>query len=67
MDIESTKLVLDGIKKGEIKLVYKETSIPSPFALGLVIEGYADLIKIEDKMNFLRRMHKLIQGEIEKR
>ena len=67
MDIENTKKVLSWIKSGDLKIKNVETKIPSPFSLGLIIQGYADLIKIEDKLAFLRRMHKLIDGEIEGR
>jgi len=66
MDIENAKIVLDWISERKIKIEYKETSLPSPFSLGLIIQGYSDLIKMEDKMQFLRRMHKLIMGKIEK-
>jgi len=31
--------------------------LPSPFALNLILQGYADLLKIEDKIAFLKRMH----------
>ena len=67
MDLENAKKVLSWIKNDEVKIEYKETRIPSPFSLGLIMQGYADLIKIEDKMNFLRRMHKSINNEIESR
>jgi ATP-dependent Lhr-like helicase len=66
MDIESAKIVLKWVEEGKIKIEYRETSLPSPFSLGLIIQGYSDLIKMEDKMQFLRRMHKAIMGKIEK-
>jgi len=65
MDLENTKKVLGMIGKGEIKIRHVETRVPSPFSLGLVIQGYSDLIKIEDKISFLKRMHRAIQGEID--
>jgi len=65
MDIENAKEVLDEIGKKKIKIRYVETKIPSPFALNLIMQGYGDLIKIEDKMGFLRRMYKAINKEIE--
>ena len=57
MDIENAKLVLSWIKEGRIKWKIKETDIPSPFALNLILQGRSDLIKLEDKQAFLRRMH----------
>jgi ATP-dependent Lhr-like helicase len=65
MDLSNTKLVIKAIKEGAIKIKKVETSVPSPFSLGLIMQGYSDLIKIEDKMNFLRRMHSKINEEIE--
>ncbi|MCK9568062.1 ATP-dependent helicase [Candidatus Pacearchaeota archaeon] len=59
MDIENTKLVLQWIKEGRVKLKVRDTELPSPFALGIIMQGQSDLIKIEDKMSFLRRMHEL--------
>lgn len=59
MDIENAKLVLKWIKEGRVKLKIRETELPSPFALGLILEGQSDLIRIEDKQAFLKRMHEL--------
>ena len=59
MDIENAKLVLKWIKEGRVKLKIRDTELPSPFALGILLEGQSDLIKIEDKQAFLRRMHEL--------
>ncbi len=58
MDIENAKKVLDWIKEGSIKIEKINTRLPSPFALSLILQGYADLLKIEDKIAFLKRMHK---------
>jgi ATP-dependent Lhr-like helicase len=66
MDIENTKQVLKWIEDRKIKIEYKETSLPSPFSLSLIMQGYSDLIKIEDRIEFLKRMHKLVMGKIEK-
>jgi len=59
MDIENAKLVLKWIKEGRIKLKIRETPLPSPFALGIILQGQSDLIRIEDKQAFLKRMHEL--------
>ena len=66
MDIENSKLVLKWIKEGKVKIKIVDTSIPSPFALGLIMQGHTDLIRIEDKQAFLKRMHDLhIKGREE--
>ncbi|MCK9595963.1 ATP-dependent helicase [Candidatus Pacearchaeota archaeon] len=59
MDIENAKLVLTWIREGRIKLKVRDTDLPSPFALGIIMQGQSDLIKIEDKQAFLKRMHDL--------
>jgi ATP-dependent helicase Lhr and Lhr-like helicase len=67
MDIENARKVLDWIKKGEVKVSYDVVRIPSPFALGLLLQGHMDLMKIEDKQEFLQRMHQVYMNEIEKK
>ena len=64
MDIENTKMVLGWIKDGKVKIDKIHTKLPSPFALNLVMQGYSDLLKIEDKLKFLKRMHMEILKEI---
>jgi len=67
MDIEKTKLVLDWITSKEVKISYHTVKLPSPFALNLLLQGHMDLMKMEDKQEFLQRMHKVYMSEIEKR
>ena len=64
MDIENTKKVLKGIESGKIRLVEIDTRIPTPFAFNLAIQGYADIMKIEDKHEFLKRMHQHVLAKI---
>jgi len=64
MDIENAKKVLQGIEDGKIKIVEMETTIPSPFGLNLALQGYMDVLRIEDKYEFLRRMHEQILAKI---
>lgn len=59
MDIGNAKLILQWIKEGRVKLKIREVELPSPFALGIIMQGQSDLIKIEDKQAFLKRMHEL--------
>jgi len=67
MDVESAKLILHWIEQGKVKIKMIETPIPSPFALNLILQGHSDLIRIEDKQAFLRRMHQLhMQNVIKK-
>jgi ATP-dependent helicase Lhr and Lhr-like helicase len=64
MDIENAKLVLSWIREGRVKLKVRDVDIPSPFAMGILLEGQSDLIKIEDKQAFLKRMHEIHMKKI---
>lgn len=66
MDIQNTKQILDWMKDGKIKVETMGSEYPSPFALNLIIQGHADLLKIEDKIDFLKRMHEKIMEKIDK-
>ena len=57
MDISSTKKVLEWIEAGKVKFKIRDTLVPSPFGLNLILQGHTDLIRIEDKQAFLQRMH----------
>jgi ATP-dependent Lhr-like helicase len=64
MDIENAKLVLNLVAQGKMKLAEVHTKIPSPFAFDLVLQGHLDIMKIEDKVEFLRRMHQNVMAKI---
>ncbi len=59
MDIKNAEKVLRWIESGQIKMKKVRTPFVSPFGLNLFLEGRSDLIKMEDRANFLRRMHEL--------
>ena len=64
MDIKNAKQILKLIEEEKIKIERVQTKLPSPFALNLVLQGYSDLLKIEDKLAFMKRMHEEIMKEI---
>ncbi len=64
MDINNAKLVLQGIEAGKIKVEEITTTVPSPFAFDLVLMGYTDILKMEDRMEFLKRMHDMVLAKI---
>ncbi|MFH1332117.1 MAG: ATP-dependent helicase [archaeon] len=64
MDIDNAIKILELVEQGKIKVVETNTKIPSPFALGLILEGASDIMKIDDKQEFLRRMHNLVLAKI---
>ncbi len=59
MEIDNAKKVLEMIGTKKVKIEIQTVTLPSPFALNLIIQGHMDLIKIEDKQKFLKRMHDL--------
>lgn len=65
MDIRHAKEVLERVEKEEIQVKEVFTDLPSPFAFNLVLMGYADIMKMEDKLEFLRRMHNMVLAKIE--
>ena len=67
MDIQKAKIVLDRINSGEVRISYNIVKLPSPFALNLILQGHMDLMKMEDKQEFLQRMHKVYMDEIGKK
>jgi len=66
MDITNAKNVIKDIEDKRIEVKIFQTRIPSPFAFNLVLEGYVDIMKMEDKVEFLRRMHHLVLAKIGK-
>ncbi|MEK6969622.1 MAG: ATP-dependent helicase [Nanoarchaeota archaeon] len=64
MDCQHAQEVINQLKDGTITIIEKYTEIPSPFAFSLVSEGYSDVIKIEDRQEFLRRMHQQVLAKI---
>lgn len=64
MDIKNTTKVVSDIESGKVKIKEIKTTIPTPFAFNLVMQGYIDLLKIEDKMEFVKRMHQMVLAKI---
>jgi len=65
MDIKHAEEVLEQVEQGRIQVKEVFTDIPSPFAFNLVLMGYSDIMKMEDKLAFLRRMHNMVLAKIE--
>jgi ATP-dependent Lhr-like helicase len=64
MDIGNAAEVIRRIAEGRISLVEIDTIMPSPFAFPLVIQGYTDILKMEDRQEFLKRMHSMVLAKI---
>ncbi len=64
MDIYHAEEVLRDIESGKIAIREIYTEIPTPFAFNLISMGYSDIMKMEDKQQFLRNMHDLVLAKI---
>ncbi len=64
MDINNSREIMKSFEEGKIKVKEINTEIPSPFALNLVLQGYSDLLKIEEKHEFVKRMHDMVKAKI---
>jgi len=59
MDVASAEKVLRWIEEGSVKVKVVRLPIASPFGLCIFMGGRYDLIKMEDRVEFLKRMHEL--------
>lgn len=64
MDIKNTKRIIKQIEEGKIRLRKINTKIPSPFGFNLVTQGHADIMKMEDRMEFLKKMHNMVKAKV---
>jgi ATP-dependent Lhr-like helicase len=64
MDIKNAQKIVDAVKEGNITIKEIETQIPSPFALNLVARGYSDILRMEDRLDFIRKMHTMVLAKI---
>ena len=64
MDIENAAKVIEGIEQKKILVKEININLPSPFAFNLILQGFTDVMKIEDKVEFIRRMHEQIMAKI---
>jgi len=64
MDVNNAERVLERIKSGQIDIVGRIAKHPSPFAFHIVMQGRSDLIKIEDRQDFIQRMYREVMGDL---
>ncbi|RJQ15817.1 ATP-dependent helicase [Candidatus Woesearchaeota archaeon] len=64
MDIGNAELVLKEVEDEKISIKEIYTDVPTPFAFNLVTMGYSDIMKMDDKLEFLRRMHQMVLAKI---
>lgn len=59
MDVRRAEEVLRWMESGKVRVVKILTPLVSPFGVNLMMQGRSDLIKMEDRASFLKRMHEL--------
>ncbi|MEK6792213.1 MAG: DEAD/DEAH box helicase [Nanoarchaeota archaeon] len=67
MDINHAEEILKKIERKDIEISIVRTPLVSPFGLNLLTQSHSDFIKVEDRINFLKRMHELHLKVIESR
>jgi ATP-dependent helicase Lhr and Lhr-like helicase len=64
MDFEHAQEILEKVGSGEIVVEEVYTQIPSPFAFGLIVQGFSDVVRIEERYEFVKRMHQMVLAKI---
>ena len=64
MDIKNTKKIIQDLREEKITTYEIFTDVPSPFAFNLISMGYSDIMKMDDKQAFLKRMHEYVLAKI---
>lgn len=65
LDYEHALDVIQKIEKGEIQVVISDyTTIPSPFALSIVLAGAQDIVTLKDRSEFLQHMQRTVTDRI---
>jgi ATP-dependent helicase Lhr and Lhr-like helicase len=67
MDLENAKKVIEMINKKEIKIKEIQTTTPSPFAFNLIAQGISEVMKMEERIEFVKRLHEKVIESIEKK
>ncbi len=64
MDIKNAQAVLKMITDKKLRIEDISTKVPSPFAFNLILGSYTDIMRIEDKTEFLKKMHQMVLAKI---
>jgi len=64
MDIESAEKVVGEINSGKLKILETNVESPSPFAFNMFVQGHSDVMKMEGRINFVKRMHEKVMKKI---
>jgi ATP-dependent helicase Lhr and Lhr-like helicase len=67
MDLPNATVIVKQIEDKSKQLLQKQGELPSPFGFNLATQGHTEIMKAEDKTEFLRSMHRLVLAKIGKR
>ncbi|MCQ2056484.1 MAG: ATP-dependent helicase [archaeon] len=61
MDVKNAQLILENIESKKMVLkTLPYTGVPSPFAHGIILSGFSDIILMEDRSALLRELHRKV-------
>lgn len=61
MDLKNTEKIIEQVNKNYIEIEKIESKLPSPFAINLILQSHSDVIRIEDKIDFIKRIYKELE------
>jgi ATP-dependent Lhr-like helicase len=64
MDMPHAKEIVTAIEQGMIKVHVKNLNTFSPFSFNLIAQGHYDLVKLEDRLSFIKRMHEKVMQHV---
>ena len=64
MDLKNARKVIEWLREGKIKVEKIQLPYPSPFAFNIFAMGRSDLIRIDNRLNFIKRMHAKVLEKI---
>jgi ATP-dependent helicase Lhr and Lhr-like helicase len=64
MDVQGAHSIIKDIESKAVKIKEVNTFIPSPFALALVLQGYSEILRVDDKQKYLQKMSYMVSAKI---
>lgn len=65
MDIANAKEIVKQLEDNKLRVEEVFTTLPSPFAFNIVLQARTDMLNMEDRQEFLRRMHQMVLAKIQ--
>ncbi|MEK6821052.1 MAG: ATP-dependent helicase, partial [archaeon] len=64
MDVPHAQEIVKDIEQGMIKMQIMPLDTFSPFAFNLIAQGHYDVIRLEDRLTFIKRMHEKVMQHV---